>query len=165
MVVGVDLAVRVGDGPESNATWMVLDQKAVPGFDKLRSRAPFEIMPSHEAAAAWESERRIVDVKKATMADYMRFYDVTLMNPKVLVGLFVGAMSTFVFCALTMKAVGRAAKGMVEEVRRQFREKPGIMQGTEKPDYAAPVAISTKAAQKSETDNVAFAILKRRAMK
>ena len=142
------LAVRVGDGPESNATWMVLDQKAIPGFDKLRSRTPFEIMPSHEAAAAWESERRIVDVKKATMADYMRFYDVTLMNPKVLVGLFIGAMSTFVFCALTMKAVGRAAKGMVEEVRRQFREKPGIMQGTETPDYAAPVAISTKAAQK-----------------
>jgi inorganic pyrophosphatase/K(+)-stimulated pyrophosphate-energized sodium pump len=82
------------------------------------------------------------------MADYMRHYDVTLMNPKVLVGMFIGAMSTFVFCALTMKAVGRAAKGMVEEVRRQFREKPGIMQGTELPDYAAPVAISTKAAQK-----------------
>ncbi len=70
------------------------------------------------------------------------------MNPKVLVGVFLGAMSVFVFCALTMKAVGRAAKGMVEEVRRQFREKPGIMEGTEKPDYAAPVAISTKAAQR-----------------
>jgi inorganic pyrophosphatase/K(+)-stimulated pyrophosphate-energized sodium pump len=78
----------------------------------------------------------------------MRFYDVTLMNPKVLVGMFVGAMSVFVFCALTMKAVGRAAKGMVEEVRRQFREHPGIMEGTELPDYAAPVAISTKAAQR-----------------
>ena len=70
------------------------------------------------------------------------------MNPKVLVGMFLGAMATFVFCAMTMKAVGRAAFGMVEEVRRQFREKPGIMDDTEKPDYAAPVAISTKAAQR-----------------
>jgi inorganic pyrophosphatase/K(+)-stimulated pyrophosphate-energized sodium pump len=70
------------------------------------------------------------------------------MNPKVLVGVLLGAMATFVFCALTMKAVGRAAKGMVEEVRRQFKEKPGIMEGTEKPDYARPVAISTQAAQR-----------------
>ena len=70
------------------------------------------------------------------------------MNPKVLVGVFLGAMATFVFCAMTMKAVGRAAKGMVEEVRRQFREKPGIMAGTDTPDYAAPVAISTRAAQR-----------------
>jgi K(+)-stimulated pyrophosphate-energized sodium pump len=66
----------------------------------------------------------------------------------VLVGVFIGAMATFLFCAMTMKAVGRAAKGMVEEVRRQFREKPGIMAGTDRPDYAAPVAISTKAAQR-----------------
>ena len=70
------------------------------------------------------------------------------MNPKVLVGVFLGAMATFVFCAMTMKAVGRAAKGMVEEVRRQFREKAGIMDGSEQPDYATPVQISTKAAQR-----------------
>ncbi|HJN65573.1 MAG TPA: sodium/proton-translocating pyrophosphatase, partial [Pirellulales bacterium] len=70
------------------------------------------------------------------------------MNPKVLIGVFLGAMATFVFCAMTMKAVGRAAKGMVEEVRRQFRENPGIMDRTATPDYAAPVAISTVAAQK-----------------
>jgi inorganic pyrophosphatase/K(+)-stimulated pyrophosphate-energized sodium pump len=70
------------------------------------------------------------------------------MNPKVLVGAFLGAMATFLFCSLTMKAVGRAAKGMVEEVRRQFREKPGIMAGTETTDYARPVAISTRAAQR-----------------
>ena len=95
-----------------------------------------------------QASHDLVEVRAARMADFMRFYDVTLMNPKVLVGMFLGAMSTFVFCALTMKAVGRAAKGMVEEVRRQFREKPGIMEGTEKPDYAAPVAISTKAAQR-----------------
>ncbi len=82
------------------------------------------------------------------LPDFTRYYDASLMNPKVLVGVFLGAMATFLFCAMTMKAVGRAAKGMVEEVRRQFREKPGIMEGTDKPDYAAPVAISTKAAQR-----------------
>ncbi len=90
----------------------------------------------------------LIDVHAATLPDFSRFYDASVMNPKVLVGMFLGAMSTFVFCAMTMKAVGRAARGMVEEVRRQFREKPGIMEGTELPDYAAPVAISTKAAQR-----------------
>ena len=91
---------------------------------------------------------RLVAVKEATLPDFTTYYDASLMNPKVLVGVFLGAMATFVFCAMTMKAVGRAAKGMVEEVRRQFREKPGIMEGTETPDYAAPVAISTVAAQR-----------------
>jgi K(+)-stimulated pyrophosphate-energized sodium pump len=95
-----------------------------------------------------ENGRELVSLATATLPDFTRYYDASLMNPKVLVGVFIGAMVTFVFCALTMKAVGRAAKGMVEEVRRQFREKPGIMAGTDKPDYAAPVAISTKAAQR-----------------
>ncbi|MEX0938400.1 MAG: sodium/proton-translocating pyrophosphatase, partial [Pirellulales bacterium] len=90
----------------------------------------------------------LVGLKEATLPQFTTYYDASLMNPKVLVGVFFGAMATFVFCAMTMKAVGRAAKGMVEEVRRQFREKPGIMAGTDKPDYATPVAISTKAAQK-----------------
>jgi inorganic pyrophosphatase/K(+)-stimulated pyrophosphate-energized sodium pump len=141
------LALKIGEKPDTNSTWMVLDNRAIPDFGKLPSLTPID-----GATPAFmdelEKSNRIVSAKKAYMADYMRFYDVTLMNPKVLVGLFVGAMSTFVFCALTMKAVGRAAKGMVEEVRRQFREKPGIMQGTETPDYAAPVEISTKAAQR-----------------
>ncbi|CAI8055602.1 Putative K(+)-stimulated pyrophosphate-energized sodium pump [Geodia barretti] len=74
--------------------------------------------------------------------------DVTLMNPKVLIGLFMGAAMAFYFCALTMKAVGRSAGAMVEEVRRQFREKPGIMRGEEKPDYARCVEISTVGAQR-----------------
>ena len=142
------IAVQLGTEPAKNATWMVLDDKAIPDFDKLGSKMLVENAPSAAALDELEKANRIVAVKKARMADYMRHYDVTLMNPKTLVGLFIGAMSTFVFCALTMKAVGRAAKGMVEEVRRQFREKPGIMQGTEMPDYAAPVAISTKAAQR-----------------
>ncbi|NIP85320.1 MAG: sodium-translocating pyrophosphatase [Planctomycetales bacterium] len=91
---------------------------------------------------------KLVAVETATLPDFTRYYDSSLMNPKVLVGIFLGAMSTFVFCAMTMKAVGRAAKGMVEEVRRQFRENAGIMDGTATPDYARPVAISTKAAQR-----------------
>jgi len=91
---------------------------------------------------------KLVAVESANMNDWMTYYACNLMNPKVLVGVFLGAMATFVFCAMTMKAVGRAAFGMVEEVRRQFREKPGIMDYSEKPDYATPVAISTKAAQK-----------------
>jgi K(+)-stimulated pyrophosphate-energized sodium pump len=89
-----------------------------------------------------------VSVERATMPDFVRFYGVSLMNPKVLVGSFLGVMLAFVFCALTMKAVGRAAGKMVEEVRRQFREIPGIMDGTGEPDYAACVSISTAAAQK-----------------
>jgi K(+)-stimulated pyrophosphate-energized sodium pump len=142
------IAVKLGAEPRQNSTWMVLDDAAVEGFAKLPVKTVVDAMPSGADFEELTSANRLVPIARARMADYMRFYDVTLMNPKVLVGLFIGAMSTFVFCAMTMKAVGRAAKGMVEEVRRQFREKPGIMQGTDTPDYAAPVAISTKAAQK-----------------
>ncbi|MCC9606779.1 sodium-translocating pyrophosphatase [Blastopirellula sp. JC732] len=92
-------------------------------------------------------DTELLPVHTATLIDFTNYYEANLMNPKVLGGMFVGAMATFVFCALTMKAVGRAAKGMVEEVRRQFQEKPGIMDGSELPDYASPVEISTKAAQ------------------
>jgi len=71
-----------------------------------------------------------------------------VMNPKLLCGLFIGAMMAFLFCAMSMKAVGRAAGRMVEEVRRQFKEKPGIMEGKDKPDYARCVSISTAGAQR-----------------
>jgi H(+)-translocating pyrophosphatase len=91
---------------------------------------------------------RIAPASRASLTQYMEFYDVTLLNPKVLGGLFTGVLLVFLFSALTMKAVGRAAQDMVEEVRRQFREKPGIMEGSEKPDYARCVAISTAGAQK-----------------
>ncbi|HOA53688.1 MAG TPA: sodium/proton-translocating pyrophosphatase, partial [Thermogutta sp.] len=90
----------------------------------------------------------LIRVDRATMPDFANYYEAHLMNPKVLVGVLIGAMLPFLFSSLTMKAVGRAAYRMVEEVRRQFREKPGIMEGTEKPDYATPVRISTQAAQK-----------------
>ena len=89
-----------------------------------------------------------VETLKVTIPQFMTYYDVTLMNPKVLVGLFSGSVISFYFCALTMKAVGRAAGAMVTEVRRQFQEKPGIMQRTEKPDYARCVEISTVGAQR-----------------
>ena len=90
----------------------------------------------------------LISVNRANLKDFLVFYDATVMNPRVLVGVFLGAMSTFLFCAMTMKAVGRAAQGMVLEVRRQFRETPGILDGSVKPDYERPVAISTKAAQR-----------------
>ena len=89
-----------------------------------------------------------IDTLKVTVSQFMDYYNVTLMNPQVLIGLFIGAVMAFYFCALTMKAVGRAAGAMVEEVRRQFREKPGIMKGEEKPDYARCVSISTVGAQR-----------------
>ena len=89
-----------------------------------------------------------VETVKVSVSQFMDYYDVTLMNPQVLIGLFIGAVMAFYFCALTMKAVGRAAGAMVEEVRRQFRERPGIMKGEEKPDYARCVEISTVGAQR-----------------
>jgi len=84
----------------------------------------------------------------ASFTDFMTYFDVTLMNPKVLSGMFIGSMMAFLFCGLTMNAVGRAAAHMVEEVRRQFREIKGILTGEAEPDYARCVQISTKGAQR-----------------
>ena len=84
----------------------------------------------------------------ANMLDYMNYFQVNLMNPKVLVGAFIGGMAAFLFCGLTMGAVGRAAQSMVEEVRRQFREIKGILEGKGTPDYGRCVEISTRSAQK-----------------
>ena len=84
----------------------------------------------------------------ASFTDFMTYFDVTLMNPTVLSGMFIGAMMAFLFCGLTMNAVGRAAAHMVEEVRRQFREIKGILTGEAEPDYARCVQISTKGAQR-----------------
>ena len=87
-------------------------------------------------------------ISEATFTDFMRYYDITLMNPKVLSGMFIGSMMAFLFCGLTMNAVGRAAAHMVEEVRRQFREIKGILTGEAEPDYERCVAISTQGAQR-----------------
>jgi K(+)-stimulated pyrophosphate-energized sodium pump len=89
-----------------------------------------------------------VATAQATLTDFMTFFNVTLLNPTVLVGLLIGSMVAFVFSGLTVQAVGRAAIMMVEEVRRQFREDPGILQGTSQPDYERCVAISTVGAQR-----------------
>ena len=86
-------------------------------------------------------------LQQATFSDFMAALNLNLMNPMLLGGLFIGCMMAFLFCALTIKAVGRAAALMVEEVRRQFKEIPGIMEGKSKPDYGRCVAISTKGAQ------------------
>lgn len=87
-------------------------------------------------------------VQEASIADFMDYYHITLINPTVLIGMFIGAMMSFLFCGLTMNAVGRAAQSMVTEVRRQFREIKGILTGEGTPDYARCVEISTRGAQR-----------------
>ncbi len=94
-----------------------------------------------------EIGERVVETSQASLIDFMEYYNVSLINPQVLVGIFIGSMMAFLFCGLTMNAVGRAAQKMVEEVRRQFREIKGILTGEGTPDYARCVAISTKGAQ------------------
>ena len=89
-----------------------------------------------------------VAIHEAGLDDFMFYFDITLMNPKVLSGMFIGSMMAFLFCGLTMNAVGRAASRMVEEVRRQFREIKGILTGKTEPDYARCVQISTQGAQR-----------------
>ena len=98
-------------------------------------------------------------VADANILDLMDYFQVTLMNPNVLVGAFIGAMMAFLFCGLTMNAVGRAAQSMVEEVRRQFREIKGILEGKATPNYARCVAISTKGAQREMLFPSVLAIL------
>ena len=89
----------------------------------------------------------MIKATDATIPDFMNYFQVNLMNPKVIVGAFIGAMAAFLFCGLTMEAVGRAAQKMVVEVRRQFKEIAGILEGTGTPDYGRCVEISTRAAQ------------------
>jgi len=100
------------------------------------------------AFAATDGVAGAINVKTAPIMDFVDAYGLNIMNPKLICGMFLGAMMAFVFCAMTMKAVGRAAGDMVNEVRRQFREIAGIMEGTGQPDYARCVSISTRGAQK-----------------
>ncbi len=103
-----------------------------------KSHAPHILQPGQQA----------IEVSTAGIRDFVSAYNLSLFNPILLAGLFLGAMMTFVFVAMAMKAVGRNAGRMVDEVRRQFREIPGIMEGTGKPEYGKCVAIATKGAQK-----------------
>ena len=102
---------------------------------------------SHIGKTVLQVGDRTVDTLSASITDIVDYYDITLMNPMVLVGVFIGSMMAFLFCGLTMNAVGRAASKMVVEVRRQFREIKGILEGKQRPDYTSCVRISTKAAQ------------------
>lgn len=102
----------------------------------------------NDQAPAVEQGQRAVELASASIRDFVYAYDLSLFNPMLLGGLFLGAMMAFVFSAMTMKAVGRAAGDMVDEVRRQFKSIPGILDGTGTPEYAKCVEISTKGAQK-----------------
>ncbi|HCD01314.1 MAG TPA: sodium-translocating pyrophosphatase, partial [Planctomycetaceae bacterium] len=140
------LAVKHGD---SAKTYLVMPARKGQGNDDYaaigKADAKDEVEVDTEALVAMGL---LVNNKTATIPDFVQLYDVTIMNPAVLIGMFMGVMLAFVFCAMTMKAVGRAADGMVQEVRRQFAENPGILDGSVKPDYANCVSISTGAAQR-----------------
>ena len=101
----------------------------------------------------------VFDPTNATTIDFIEFFQVNLINPKVLVGAFLGAMAAFLFCGLTMGAVGRAAESMVQEVRRQFREIKGILEGKATPDYGRCVEISTRSAQREMLIPLLLAII------
>ncbi len=105
-----------------------------------------------------EEGQRAVEIASASIKDFVFAYDLSIFNPMLLGGLFLGSMMAFVFSAMTMKAVGRAAGAMVEEVRHQFKTIVGIMDGTGKPDYARCVEISTRGAQKEMLAPSIFAI-------
>ena len=120
-----------------------LADKAPDGFKQIGDTLFY-----HNTIPSVHSGQTAVDLSTATIKDFVGAYDLSLFNPILLGGIFIGAMMAFVFSAMSMKAVGRAAGNMVDEVRRQFREIPGIMDGTGKPEYAKCVAISTKGAQR-----------------
>ncbi len=111
------------------------------GIVRLMESAPTYTFPNGKSIS------EATEVAHMGLMDFMNNFQVNLMNPNVLVGVFIGSMMAFVFCGLTMNAVGRAAGKMVDEVRRQFKELPGILSGKDEPDYARCVSISTKGAQ------------------
>lgn len=116
------------------------------GLQRLAEKAG-EVGATSAKVVEFLKNANIDHVHDATLPHFMQAYEVNLMNPKVLMGMFVGSMMAFMFCGLTMGAVGRAAGKMVDEVRRQFREIKGILEGETEPDYARCVEISTKGAQ------------------
>ncbi|MCC5931592.1 MAG: sodium-translocating pyrophosphatase [Cyclobacteriaceae bacterium] len=123
------------------------------GIDRLLLSNPEYVFPN----ATVITDR--AQLNSIHLNEFMNYFEVNLMNPRVLIGVFIGAMMSFVFCGLTMNAVGRAAASMVDEVRRQFREIAGIMEGKTTPDYARCVAISTKGAQREMILPSSLAIL------
>jgi K(+)-stimulated pyrophosphate-energized sodium pump len=156
------LVIGVRDGLERRALAAPGEELKVATKSEAADPKPGEERPVWEVQTVTEADGRVRVVlddtetpapydkylTEASLSDFVEIYDITLINPKVLSGMFIGAMLAFLFCSFTMKAVGRAAADMVEEVRRQFREF-GILEGKGDPDYAACVAISTKGAQKA----------------
>lgn len=141
------LPYLLNQDPDLRQQWRELD------FSQGPVSAPETILTTRQGelgtiASFTPTGGRLTNLRLATLIDFTSYYTASVMNPRVLIGIFIGAMTTFVFCALTMKAVGRAAQAMVVEVRRQLAESPGILTGETKPDYQSPVAISTKAAQR-----------------
>ncbi len=132
-----------------------LADKSVDGYKQIGDVLFYK---SHVPAVV-QSGQHAVDVTHAGITDFVSAYSLSLFNPILLAGLFIGAMMTFVFVAMAMKAVGRNAGRMVDEVRRQFREIPGIMEGKGKPEYAKCVAIATKGAQKEMVVPALMAII------
>ncbi len=123
-----------------------------------KAKGSFAVLTA-KAQAAGEALPVLLNVKSASLTDFVSAYALNILNPKLIAGLFIGCMMAFVFVAMAMKAVGRAAGKMVNEVRRQFREKPGIMAGTEKPSYKECVAIATAAAQREMILPASMAII------
>lgn len=107
----------------------------------------FEIAHQFDLASL-EIGGRLVAIEQLTFQDFTAYFNISILNPSVIVGIFIGAMLVFYFASMTMSAVGRAANDMVMEVRRQFNEYPGILNGTQRPDYARCVEISTVSAQR-----------------
>jgi len=148
-----------GVAPESKAATLPLKLKATAVYMEVAGKADNAVERTFDGKAIYLVPAAVGETAKATLADvsdhqagmldFMRHYGVTPMNPKFLVGTFSGVLLAFVFCALTMKAVGRAAGAMIDEVRRQFKAIPGIMEGTAKPDYASCVMIATSGAQRA----------------
>ena len=143
-----DVLDALGNTPAATGKGLAIGSAASTALALLASYIEeIKIGLSHVGRTTIEIAGEAVDVAQATIPQIVEYYQVNLMNPRVLVGVFIGAMMAFLFCGLTMNAVGRAAQKMVTEVRRQFREIKGILTGEQRPDYARCVEISTLGAQ------------------
>ena len=144
-----DVLDALGNTTAATGKGFAIGSAALTGLALLASYIEeIKIALSHAGTQITNVAGEMIDAAQATIPDMMAYYNVTLMNPVVLVGIFIGAMMAFLFCGLTMNAVGRAAQSMVTEVRRQFREIKGILTREATPDYARCVEISTKGAQR-----------------
>jgi len=166
--------VGLGAGEQAFDCYLVLEPRPVPGDLKSGVRLTGLSAPDEQNVRTVEfggHKLRLVSAHRASLGQYMTYYDVTLMSPKTLCGLFAGVMLVFVFCSLTMQAVGRAANRMMLECRRQFERFRAFVReqgkseaeaanpenwprdqidyrGEKLPDYARAVAISTAGAQR-----------------